>query len=85
MKRAQQINVDTQGYVYVRVPSEHLKINYKQMKMHILKRMILLLVGIVTAGSLMAQGSGPGTITGTVTDTNGEPLIGVNIVCLMII
>ena len=50
------------------------------MKMHILKRMILLLVWVVTAGCLMAQGAVPKTITGTVVDSSGEPLIGVNIV-----
>jgi len=36
MKRARQINFDTQGEVYVRVPTDILKNNYKQMKHTIL-------------------------------------------------
>ncbi len=50
------------------------------MKMHIHVRILLVLVLLISGWHAMSQGSATRTVTGTVIDQNGEPLIGVNIV-----
>ncbi len=83
MKLAHKININTQGDVYVRVPSGNKNQNYKQMKYSTkskLAALLLCILAILPFGSNAQKPAGATVIQGVVTaSADGSQLIGVNI------